>query len=83
MILLTDEEMQLAIGNAISNWAMDGYNEGWGDDAMAQDNYKVIRKAQLKKVVEEIGRLDDGVRSSASWRSEVRKLRQALLKEIE
>ena len=44
---------------------------------------KALLEAQLKKVVEFIDWLDNGTRSSASWRFEMRKFRQALLKEIE
>lgn len=42
-----------------------------------------VCKAQLKEVVEFIDWLDNGTRSSGSWRAEMRKFRQALLKEIE
>ena len=42
-----------------------------------------ITKAQLKKVGEFIESLDNGLRSSVSWRYEVRELRRAILKEIE
>lgn len=83
MMLLTDEELSLAIRNAISDWAMSDYKDGWGGDAMAQDNYWVIRKAQLKKVVQ-WGELycqhDNGGSSIKSWACPI--CRQALLKEV-
>ena len=44
---------------------------------------KAVAKAQLRKVVDFIDWLDDGVRSSASWRTEVRLFRKALKKEVD
>ena len=51
-VLLTDDEMDKAFTNHLADWAMAGYDDRWGDDGMAQDNYGIIRKAQLKKVSE-------------------------------
>ncbi len=43
---------------------------------------EALCEAQLKKVVEFIDSLDNGTRSSASWRHEVRLFRKALLEEV-
>ncbi|MCK5016429.1 MAG: hypothetical protein KAS32_05080 [Candidatus Peribacteraceae bacterium] len=48
MRILSEEEKSQAVSSAISDWAMSGYKEGWGDDAMAQDNYNVLCKAQAE-----------------------------------
>jgi len=50
-ILLTDEEMERAFLNHLSNWALAGYDDSWGDNGMAKDTYGVIRKAQLQEVL--------------------------------
>jgi len=69
-MLLTDKEIERITRRLrIIGWA-------------SNDADRAIAKAQLKKVVEFIDWLDNGLRSSASWRSEVRILRQSLLEEV-
>ncbi|GAI86153.1 unnamed protein product [marine sediment metagenome] len=44
----------------------------------AEISFKAGQKAEREKILNFIDQLDNGTRSSASWRSEVRKFRQAL-----
>lgn len=84
-MLLTDVELHQAFSSHLSNWAEAGYDDSWGDDGMAQDNYKVIRRAQLKKVVEELeGQIGMYSRTADDGRVwlPIDKFRQALLSEV-
>lgn len=49
--------------------------------AQADISFPSGKKQAIKEVVDFIDWLDDGLRSAGSWRSEIRKFRQAKLKE--